>query len=156
MISSFHNTTLIIRDQLRYNYMYLVMHPRMLMQLWFMFALTMLKGQFQWYWLPPKQKLHLSFNYQCCILNCYGLDFSQIDQYHQILYPKSFLWIDSMNVIYWIRNNKIWKQYVQHRVDEIRQLTARTGWWCCCLSIMNFADLPSYCLTASELTNSDL
>ena len=35
----------------------------------------------------------------------------------------SFYWVDSMAVLYWIKNNKPWKQYVGHRIKEIYQLT---------------------------------
>ena len=31
-----------------------------------------------------------------------------------------FYWVDSMTTLHWIRNNRNWKQYVQHRVNEIR------------------------------------
>ena len=34
---------------------------------------------------------------------------------------KNFYWTDSTNALCWITNNKPWKQYVQHRVQEIRQ-----------------------------------
>ena len=46
-----------------------------------------------------------------------------------------------MTVLYWIRNNKIWKQYIQHRVEEIRQLTCRESWRYLPGAI-NPADLP--------------
>ena len=55
-----------------------------------------------------------------------------------------------MTVLYWIRNNKIWKQYVQHRVAEIHQLTCRESWRHCPGSC-NPADLPSRGGSADEL-----
>ena len=30
--------------------------------------------------------------------------------------PKVTCWVDSMTTLHWIRNNKLWKQYVSHRV----------------------------------------
>lgn len=59
-------------------------------------------------------------------------------------------WTDSMTVLHWIRNRKNWKQYVQHRVDEIRQLTDADNWNHCPGS-QNPAELPSRGLSASEL-----
>ena len=32
-------------------------------------------------------------------------------------------WVDSMTTLCWIRNDKHWKQYVQHRVNEVRKLS---------------------------------
>ena len=34
-----------------------------------------------------------------------------------------FYWTDSTVVLFWIRNNKPWRQYVAHRVNEIRTLS---------------------------------
>ena len=35
-------------------------------------------------------------------------------------------WTDSMTTLCWVKNEKFWKQYVQHRVDEIiRKLTTK-------------------------------
>ena len=42
-----------------------------------------------------------------------------------------FLWTDSMTALYWIRNCKVWKQYVHHRVEEIRRLTITSDWKHC-------------------------
>jgi len=36
---------------------------------------------------------------------------------------QSFFWTDSTAALYWICNEKPWKQYIEHRVAEIRQLT---------------------------------
>ena len=68
---------------------------------------------------------------------------------------KCFFWIDSMTALYWIRNNKVWKQYVNHQVEEIRRLTIRSDWRYC-PGISNPADLPSCDITASELVSSEL
>ena len=35
-----------------------------------------------------------------------------------------FYWVDSMTTLHWIRNDRNWKQYVQHRVNEIRDLSS--------------------------------
>ena len=34
-----------------------------------------------------------------------------------------YYWVDSFTTLCWIKNHRPWKQYVQHRVDEIRKLT---------------------------------
>ena len=63
-----------------------------------------------------------------------------------------FYWIDSMTVLYWIKNNKPWKQYVMSRVKEIRELTSQESWRHC-PGKQNPADLPSRGSNASELVN---
>jgi len=55
---------------------------------------------------------------------------------------ESLLWVDSMTVLYWIRNDKPWKQYILHRVETIRRLTQRERWRHC-PGELNPADLPS-------------
>ena len=35
---------------------------------------------------------------------------------------ENFCWVDSVVVLCWIKNNKPWKQFVQRRVEEIRQI----------------------------------
>jgi len=35
------------------------------------------------------------------------------------LVNESILWVDSMTVLYMIRNNNAWKQYVLHRIEKI-------------------------------------
>ena len=64
-------------------------------------------------------------------------------------------WTDSMCVLYWIHNNRLWKQFVNHRVQEIHKLTDKHIWRHC-PGVMNLADLPSRGMNASELTNSRL
>lgn len=56
-------------------------------------------------------------------------------------------WTDSTTALQWIRHDKPWKQYVQQRVQEIRQLTSRKGWRHC-PGNENPADLPSRGLSA--------
>ena len=53
-----------------------------------------------------------------------------------------FLWVDSMTVLCWIQIDRVWKRYVQHRVDDIRKISDR-GVWRHCPGHMNPADLPS-------------
>ena len=36
--------------------------------------------------------------------------------------PKIFRWTDSFTILCWIKNNKPWKQYIQRRVNENRNL----------------------------------
>ena len=38
------------------------------------------------------------------------------------------LWTDSMTTLCWIQNERVWKQCVGQRVDEIRPLTHRDSW----------------------------
>ena len=60
-----------------------------------------------------------------------------------------------MTVLHWIQNRKTWKQYVQHRVDEIRRLTDVLD-WNHCPGTQSPADLPSRGLSAGELIDSTL
>lgn len=64
---------------------------------------------------------------------------------------KTVCWTDSMTILYWIRNERPSKQYVQHRVDEIRNLTSRNDWRHC-PGKQNPADLPSRGVSAKELS----
>ena len=66
---------------------------------------------------------------------------------------ETFLWTDSFTVLCWIRNEKNWKQYVQHRINEIRDLTNREDWHFCPGSY-NPADLPSRGCNGKELTQN--
>lgn len=56
-----------------------------------------------------------------------------------------------MTALCWIKNDRIWKQYVQHRVEEIRSLTTREEWGHC-PGDTNPADLPSRGLSANDLS----
>ena len=53
-----------------------------------------------------------------------------------------FYWVDSTATLCWIRNERLWKQYVQNRVSEIRSLSSPEEWHFCPGSL-NPADLPS-------------
>ena len=64
-------------------------------------------------------------------------------------------WVDSMSVLFWIKNEKPWKQYVASRVKEIRRLTSREQWRHC-PGPMNPADLPSRGLTRDKMLNNAL
>ena len=67
----------------------------------------------------------------------------------------TYLWTDSMTVLHWICNRKVWKQYVLHRVEEIRRLTNPCN-WNHCPGTQNPADLPSRGLSAGELLRNNL
>ena len=53
-----------------------------------------------------------------------------------------YYWTDSYTTLCWIKNNHHWKQYVQHRVSEIHNLTDKEQWRFC-PGPQNPADLPS-------------
>ena len=63
---------------------------------------------------------------------------------------KTIYWTDSMTTLCWIKNQRVWKQYVEHRVEEIRSLTSKDSWRHC-PAHLNPADLPSHGLTAKAL-----
>ncbi len=65
--------------------------------------------------------------------------------------PEVFYWTDSLTTLCWIRNNKVWKPYVQHRVEEIRQHSDSTHWRFV-QGVLNPADLPSRGCTGDELS----
>ena len=58
-----------------------------------------------------------------------------------------------MSVLYWIQNNKPWKQFVHHRIQDICRLTENYRWRHC-PGVLNPADLPSRGVNAFELMNS--
>ena len=66
-----------------------------------------------------------------------------------------YLWTDSMTVLHWIRNKKVWKPYVQHRVNEIREFTD-VDCWNYCPGKLNPSDMPSRGLGVKELVNTTL
>ena len=68
---------------------------------------------------------------------------------------RTFNWTDSMTALCWIKNEKVWKQYVQHRVEEIRELTTRDSWRHC-PGEFNPADIPSRGLSARELAENKI
>ena len=55
-----------------------------------------------------------------------------------------------MTALCWICNGKVWKQYVQHRVDEIRRHSDKEAWRYC-LGWLSPTDLLSRGITAAEL-----
>ena len=68
-----------------------------------------------------------------------------IGEIHKIIY-----WTDSMTTLCWMKNKRVWKKYVQHRVDEIRNLTFKDSWQHC-PGHLNPADLPLHGLTSNAL-----
>lgn len=64
---------------------------------------------------------------------------------------KTINWTDSMTALCWIKNKRVWKQYVQHRVEEIRKLTSKDEWRHC-PGELNPAEIPSRGLSAKELS----
>ena len=64
-------------------------------------------------------------------------------------------WLDSKTALYWIFNNGEWKQFVQHRVNEILRLSKKEGWGHV-PGNENPADLGSRGCTASHLKDSKL
>jgi len=65
----------------------------------------------------------------------------------------SYCWVDSYTALCWIRNNRCWRQYIQGRVDEIRELTDKESWRFC-PGKENPADLPSRSCGAKDLINN--
>ncbi len=72
---------------------------------------------------------------------------SQID-IHEIR-----LWLDSKTALFWIRNSGEWKQFVQHRVNEILRIADKELWGHC-PGKDNPADLGSRGVNASKLVES--
>ena len=68
---------------------------------------------------------------------------------------RKFHWTDSSAVLCWIRNEKIWRQYVHQRVKEIRELSEKES-WNHCPGEVNPADLPSRGVPVDELVSSSL
>ena len=64
-------------------------------------------------------------------------------------------WTDSKTTLCWIRNTAEWKQFVQHRVNEILKLCDKRDWGHCA-GIENPADLGSRGVLISELKNSNI
>ena len=74
-----------------------------------------------------------------------GLNVPQIKQHY---------WTDSYTTLSWIHNNQWWKQYVQHRVDEIHKLPDQDKWKFC-PGADNPGDLPSRGCGGKELVESN-
>ena len=68
--------------------------------------------------------------------------------------PSVFYWTDSYTVLCWIRNEKTWKPYVNHRVQEIHKLTTKDAWRFC-PGELNPADLPSRGCRGVDLTKNE-
>ena len=66
-----------------------------------------------------------------------------------------YCWTDSMTVLLWIRNKNIYRQYVQSRINEIRQRTNGFCWQHCPGNV-NPADLPSRGMSAKQMVNSSM
>ncbi|XP_046841805.1 uncharacterized protein LOC124435919 [Xenia sp. Carnegie-2017] len=64
-----------------------------------------------------------------------------------------FYWVDSMTALHWIRNDRAWKPFVQHRVNKIRSISL-TESWNFCPGSLNPADLPSRGISGQLLSNS--
>ncbi|XP_044172645.1 uncharacterized protein LOC114972132 [Acropora millepora] len=60
--------------------------------------------------------------------------------------------LDSTTALCWIKNETPWKQYVQHRAEEIRRLTSKNDWRHC-PGKQNPADLSSRGTSAKDLKN---
>jgi len=61
-----------------------------------------------------------------------------------------YYWTNSYTTLCWIKNNHNWKQYIQHRVNEIHNLSDREQWKFC-PGAQNPADLPSRGCDGEEL-----
>ena len=68
---------------------------------------------------------------------------------------QEFYWVDSTATLCWIRNERLWKQYIQNRVTEIRKLSSPEMWHFC-PGILNPADLPSRGISAKALCQERL
>lgn len=66
----------------------------------------------------------------------------------------AFYWTDSTATLHWIRNDRPWKQYIEHRVSEIRQLTVSQQWRHC-PGNLNPADIPSRGMNGGKLATSE-
>ena len=64
-------------------------------------------------------------------------------------------WLDSKTALFWIANNGEWKQFVQHRVNEILLLSRKEDWGHV-PGVENPADLGSRGVSASHLNDSRL
>ena len=62
-------------------------------------------------------------------------------------------WLDSKTALFWINNSGNWKQFVQHRVDEILKLSDKANWGHCA-GVCNPADLGSRGVLATTLKES--
>ena len=65
----------------------------------------------------------------------------------------TYYWTDSTVVLYWIHNQRPWRQYVSNRVNEIKRYSTPEE-WNHCPGLLNPADMPSSGLTGSELSEN--
>jgi hypothetical protein len=68
---------------------------------------------------------------------------------------QEFYWVDSTATLCWIRNERLWKQYIQNRETEIRKL-ASPEMWHFCPGTLNPADLPSPGISVKALCQERL
>jgi hypothetical protein len=68
---------------------------------------------------------------------------------------QEFYWVDSTATLCWIRNERLWKQYIQNRVTEIQKLSSPEMWHFC-PGILNPANLPSRGISAKALCQERL
>ena len=73
----------------------------------------------------------------------------------QVRIDNSRYWLDSKAALFWIANNGVWQQFVQHRVNEILTLTNKVEWRHVD-GVENPADIGSRGVTASQLRDSAL
>lgn len=64
-------------------------------------------------------------------------------------------WLDSKTALFWINNQGEWRQFVQHRVNEMLKITRKEDWGHC-VGVCNAADLGSRVVSASVLKESRL
>ncbi|XP_065062455.1 uncharacterized protein LOC135689235, partial [Rhopilema esculentum] len=64
-------------------------------------------------------------------------------------------WLDSKTALYWINNQGEWRQFVQHRVNEILKISKKEDWGHC-IGVCNPADLGSRRVSATILRDSRL
>ena len=68
----------------------------------------------------------------------------------QMRIDEMYYWTDSKTALYWIQNRNEWKQFVQHRVNEILTLSSNEKWRHC-PGAENPADLGSRGVTGKKL-----
>ena len=69
--------------------------------------------------------------------------------------PELYYWTDSFTTLCWIKHDRPWKQYVQHRVEEIRKLTEKSAWRFC-PGKENPVDIPSRSCNVQDLIDNAL
>ena len=73
----------------------------------------------------------------------------------QIKIDSTRYWLDSKTSLFWILNRGEWKQFVQHRVNEIL-LSTKKGKWVNVSGVESPADLGSRSMKASQLQDDKL